>query len=214
MDNNIIWYINKKEQFSSTELLLLLGLCHLYEIQYTHQYISASNKELCSLLHISEPTLLQARFKLKEKGIINYISGKSRNHRSCYDLINVYKQSGEKIQELNLDQLFLKLKSDNKWHDGIINRCKKYNNINLCISELMDYFDEFYSKLLSEGVNKKDLNDAKKHFSSWLNLQIQKKQINKRNKKSNKTKKINGSVGNFKQGVGWNEVLSDIIDKI
>lgn len=211
---NKIWNINRKEHLNSSELLLLLGLCHLHEIQYYPKCISACNKELCSLLHFSEPTLLQARLKLKEKGIINYISGKSKKYKSCYTLINVCNIDRDNIQELNLDQLFLNLKSDNKWHDRIIFRCKRYNNIDLSIVDLMNYFDEFYSKLQSEGVNDKDLNDAKKHFSSWLNLLLRQKQNKKRNKKTSQILKTDGNAENFKQGAGWDEVLSGIIGKI
>ena len=69
----------------------------------------------------------------------------------------------------DLNDVFRIISNDNEWKKDIINYHKLKGEI-----PFKSYLKIFYDKLKSEGVNFKSVTDTKKHFSSWLKIELAK----------------------------------------
>lgn len=207
---NLNRIINTHKDLASSELLLLFGLKFWTLIRGTENgLVKVSNKELCAFLHQSEPTLIKSRRKLVLKGILYYLPAKTKSKVSIYGIINIRNQSLSKLdnQLKDLDKVITLLKEDEIWQDKVVESIRGIKGVDIKREDLNKWIDKFHLKLLADEVEDKNIRDAKKHFSNWLNIQIDKQ---KKYKNNNVSIKTNVNNAKFKAGGGWEDLLSNV----
>jgi len=84
---NQFWQIRKREYVSASEADLYYCLLNEFSGTYWPDSLPISNGFLCGVLSMTEKTLIATRHKLKQKGLIDFTSGKQNKTRTSYSLL-------------------------------------------------------------------------------------------------------------------------------
>jgi len=84
---NHFWQIRKREYVSASEADLYYCLLNEFSGAYWPDSLPISNGFLCGVLSMTEKTLIATRLKLKQKGLIEFTSGKQNKTRTSYSLL-------------------------------------------------------------------------------------------------------------------------------
>ena len=94
---NQFWKLRRSKKVTSTQADLyycLLQECNLRDWENPFEF---SNTTLCATIGLSEPTMIDARKKLKQLGLINFESGERKAKSPLYYLNNLSKNRAKPI---------------------------------------------------------------------------------------------------------------------
>ena len=81
------WRMDEQENFSGNDTRLYFFLIHLANRSYWSEWIECSNKRLAANANISLDVLKSSRERLKEAGLLNYISGGGHRVKTKYQIL-------------------------------------------------------------------------------------------------------------------------------
>ncbi|MCC8146552.1 MAG: hypothetical protein LIO93_08985 [Bacteroidales bacterium] len=90
---NQFWQTRRIVSFSSKEADLYFVLLHECNIRNWQNPFECSNRSIVAAIGISEKTLIDVRNRLKQKGLIDFKSGKRKEHSPVYTLLYCKKVS-------------------------------------------------------------------------------------------------------------------------
>lgn len=107
------------------------------------------------------------------------------DNESEYEIDIVKGGLGEKTnpeEYMRIDELKEQMRNEYTWRNALIRNTKNtFPDFNT--DDFWVHFEEFFKQIENDGEEEKTVKDAKKHFSRWLNIKIQKE-----NEQSNSTK--------------------------
>lgn len=86
---NRFWKMNKEECFTANETQLYFKLLDTCNSLGWKNPFNHSNGYICGELGISEPTFLRCRNKLKQVGLIDFVSGKVKRQKTVYTVLGL-----------------------------------------------------------------------------------------------------------------------------
>lgn len=86
---NRFWKLNKEHSFTPCESILYLKLLDTCNSLGWKNPFNQSNKYICVETGIAERTLIDARNRLKQLGLINFTSGKKRRVATIYSIVGL-----------------------------------------------------------------------------------------------------------------------------
>lgn len=84
------WRMNAYDRFSSSEIILYLYLVHICNQNYWNMPIACKTATLQSELGLNKSTIIRARAKLRERGLIEFTEGVQNSSSSKYRLLNIH----------------------------------------------------------------------------------------------------------------------------
>ncbi len=187
---NHLWLLNSIERFNPSERDLLFYLLNEANKQYWQMPVRCATNVVCSILGLSKVTVLRAREKLRQRGLISFSEGIQNSRAPAYTItINVTaretayetvretdnknkdistSKSNEYNTMLGLEELETKLKADEQWKQNIIDLLDKEGNSLPPDVTLETYIDKFFSFLRINGYEKREEKDCRSHFYNKL----------------------------------------------
>lgn len=86
---NQLWRSSLDEPMPSSEIALYAFIVNECNIRYWKMPVQCSSVRICETLRISKQTLMVAREHLRQRGLIDFASGKSRFVPSSYSLLEL-----------------------------------------------------------------------------------------------------------------------------
>ena len=125
--------MNKEECFTANETQLYFKLLDTCNSLGWKNPFNHSNGYICGELGISEPTFLRCRNKLKQVGLIDFISGKVKRQKTVYTLLGLNNFTLSDTQNVTLSDTLSVTQNDVKPLDNIklntkINKTKTNNS--------------------------------------------------------------------------------------
>ena len=84
------WRMNAFDRFSSSEIILYLYLVHICNQNYWNMPIACKTATLQSELGLNKSTIIRARAKLRERGLIEFIEGVQNSCSPKYSLLDIH----------------------------------------------------------------------------------------------------------------------------
>ena len=84
------WRMNAYDRFSSSEIILYLYLVHLCNQNYWNMPIACKTATLQSELGLNKRTIIRARVKLRERGLIEFTEGVQNSSSPKYRMLNIH----------------------------------------------------------------------------------------------------------------------------
>lgn len=81
------WRVDERENFSGNETRLYFYLIHLVNRSYWPEWIEYSNDRMVANANISLQVLKSARDRLKEAGLLDYVSGGGHRVKTKYQIL-------------------------------------------------------------------------------------------------------------------------------
>lgn len=81
------WRVDEQENFSGNETRLYFFLVHLANRSYWPEWMEYSNKKLAVNTNISVEVLKSSRERLKNAGLINFVSGGGHRVKTKYQIL-------------------------------------------------------------------------------------------------------------------------------
>ena len=82
--------MNAFDRFSSSEIILYLYLVHICNQNYWNMPIACKTATLQSELGLNKSTIIRARAKLRERGLIEFIEGVQNSCSPKYSLLDIH----------------------------------------------------------------------------------------------------------------------------
>ena len=82
--------MNAYDRFSSSEIILYLYLVHICNQNYWEMPIACKTATLQSELGLNKSTIIRARVKLRERGLIDFTEGIQNSCSPKYRLLNIH----------------------------------------------------------------------------------------------------------------------------
>lgn len=82
--------MNAYDRFSSSEIILYLYLVHICNQNYWKMPIACKTATLQSELGLNKSTIIRARAKLRERGLIEFTEGVQNSCSPKYHLLNIH----------------------------------------------------------------------------------------------------------------------------
>lgn len=151
---NQFWKMNRSVEFSSNEVFLYFYLLNECNIRGWQNPFEHPNKTIVLATGISEPTVIEVRNRLQQKGLISFESGK-KNAKSPVYYLNDLSKPLSKVLSKNLSKPLSKsLSSYNKTKDN-----KTISPSRACVGELFPA-DSFFDKSLDDCYNELKSNQS------------------------------------------------------
>ena len=83
------WKMNAYDRFSSSEIILYLYLVHICNQNYWNMPIACKTATLQSELGLNKSTIIRARVKLRERGLIEFTEGVQNSCSPKYRLLDI-----------------------------------------------------------------------------------------------------------------------------
>ena len=83
------WRMNAYDRFSSSEIILYLYLVHICNQNYWKMPIACKTATLQSELGLNKSTIIRARAKLRERGLIDFTEGVQNSSSPNVFLLNI-----------------------------------------------------------------------------------------------------------------------------
>ena len=83
------WRMNAYDRFSSSEIILYLYLVHICNQNYWNMPIACKTATLQSELGLNKSTIIRARVKLRERGLIEFTEGVQNSCSPKYRLLDI-----------------------------------------------------------------------------------------------------------------------------
>ena len=209
---NQFWLTSRSVAFSSNEAYLYFCLLNECNIRGWENPFECTNKSIVLTTGISEPTVIEARNRLQQKGLISFTPGQRKAKPPSYYLNDLsktrvkpeYKPSKNRVKTQTLLKTKTKDKEEEKIKEKIslekeISEIEKImiddeaqiltflrNNRDeypfLSVDVIRDAISDYFRKLEDEGVVYNTLKDARKHFSNWCKLKLKSEKQNGANK--------------------------------
>lgn len=84
------WKMNAYDRFSSSEIILYLYLVHICNQNYWNMPIACKTATLQSELGLNKSTIIRARAKLRERGLIDFTEGVQNSSSPKYRLLDIH----------------------------------------------------------------------------------------------------------------------------
>lgn len=84
------WRMNAYDRFSSSEIILYLYLVHICNQNYWNMPIACKTATLQSELGLNKSTIIRARAKLRERGLIEFTEGVQNSSSPKYRLLDIH----------------------------------------------------------------------------------------------------------------------------
>ena len=84
------WRMNAYDRFSSSEIILYLYLVHICNQNYWNMPIACKTATLQSELGLNKSTIIRARAKLRERGLIEFTEGVQNSCSPKYSLLDIH----------------------------------------------------------------------------------------------------------------------------
>ena len=84
------WKMNAYDRFSSSEIILYLYLVHICNQNYWNMPIACKTATLQSELGLNKSTIIRARAKLRERGLIEFTEGVQNSCSPKYSLLDIH----------------------------------------------------------------------------------------------------------------------------
>lgn len=84
------WRMNAYDRFSSSEIILYLYLVHICNQNYWNMPIACKTATLQSELGLNKSTIIRARTKLRERGLIEFTEGVQNSCSPKYSLLDIH----------------------------------------------------------------------------------------------------------------------------
>ena len=84
------WRMNAYDRFSSSEIILYLYLVHICNQNYWKMPIACKTATLQSELGLNKSTIIRARAKLRERGLIDFTEGVQNSCSPKYRLLDIH----------------------------------------------------------------------------------------------------------------------------
>ena len=84
------WRMNAYDRFSSSEIILYLYLVHICNQNYWNMPIACKTATLQSELGLNKSTIIRARAKLRERGLIDFTEGVQNSCSPKYRLLDIH----------------------------------------------------------------------------------------------------------------------------
>ena len=84
------WKMNAYDRFSSSEIILYLYLLHICNQNYWNMPIACKTATLQSELGLNKSTIIRARAKLRERGLIDFTEGAQNSCSPKYRLLDIH----------------------------------------------------------------------------------------------------------------------------
>ena len=84
------WKMNAYDRFSSSEIILYLYLVHICNQNYWNMPIACKTATLQSELGLNKSTIIRARAKLRERGLIDFTEGVQNSCSPKYRLLDIH----------------------------------------------------------------------------------------------------------------------------
>ena len=84
------WRMNAYDRFSSSEIILYLYLVHICNQNYWNMPIACKTATLQSELGLNKSTIIRARVKLRERGLIEFTEGVQNSCSPKYSLLDIH----------------------------------------------------------------------------------------------------------------------------
>lgn len=84
------WKMYAYDRFSSSEIILYLYLVHICNQNYWNMPIACKTATLQSELGLNKSTIIRARAKLRERGLIGFTEGVQNSCSPKYHLLNIH----------------------------------------------------------------------------------------------------------------------------
>jgi hypothetical protein len=94
------WQVDEQENFSGNETRLYFYLIHLANRSFWSEWIEYSNDRMVANANISLQVLKSARDRLKEAGLLDYVSGGGHRVKTKYRILA--PKSGLKLPPYNI----------------------------------------------------------------------------------------------------------------
>ena len=85
------WRMNAYDRFSSSEIILYLYLVHICNQNYWNMPIACKTATLQSELGLNKSTIIRARVKLRERGLIEFTEGVQNTCSPKYRLLDIHR---------------------------------------------------------------------------------------------------------------------------
>ena len=86
------WRMNAYDRFSSSEIILYLYLVHICNQNYWNMPIACKTATLQSELGLNKSTIIRARVKLRERGLIEFTEGVQNSCSPKYRLLDIHSR--------------------------------------------------------------------------------------------------------------------------
>lgn len=193
---NQFWQVASQHQMMTSEVALYAFLINECNVNFWKMPFECSNVTACQCLRMSKQTLVTARDKLRDVGLISYSSGNSRFNPSKYALLDLTSQlpptyigaelsrnysktslSTARMSDdfASLDVFATTLKGDSAWQESVVQFFRKEKE-DFDQAMLSEYLDDFIRFLSASGETTKSITDGKKHFVNWLARKQSKKE--------------------------------------
>ena len=83
--------MNAYDRFSSSEIILYLYLLHICNQNYWNMPIACKTATLQSELGLNKSTIIRARAKLRERGLIDFTEGAQNSCSPKYRLLDIHR---------------------------------------------------------------------------------------------------------------------------
>ena len=84
------WRMNAYDRFSSSEIILYLYLVHICNQNYWNMPIACKTATLQSELGMNKSTIIRARAKLRERGLIEFTEGVQNSCSPKYRILEIH----------------------------------------------------------------------------------------------------------------------------
>ena len=85
------WRMNAYDRFSSSEIILYLYLVHICNQNYWNMPIACKTATLQSELGLNKSTIIRARAKLRDRGLIEFTEGVQNSCSPKYSLLDIHR---------------------------------------------------------------------------------------------------------------------------
>jgi len=110
---NLFWQTRRTVRFTTAEADLYYFLMQESNMRGWENPFECSNGIICAVIGIGENTLINARKRLQEKGLIEFVAGQRKHKSPVYTLLyckkeNIDKGINEGIEKVKTGNLFVK----------------------------------------------------------------------------------------------------------
>jgi DNA-binding Lrp family transcriptional regulator len=196
---------NDSEPFSPSEAALYLNLLYKANCRHWQMPIRCPTSKLSIEINVSRQAVIDAREKLKARGLIDYTPGYGKVEAPSYTLIGLTGKLTDDLtdsltdsltiynikdkdnlnhnnraceEKLSLDELKQRLSTDAEWLTNIHSLLSK--QFPIASADVQTKLSEFFEYLRCHGFKEREDSDCRRYFFNWLKKQLT-NQINNNN---------------------------------